>query len=278
MDKNRIKDIVKEKYGHIAGESGSCCASASCCGSGPGADETSRRLGYSDSELQAVPEGANLGLGCGNPIALASLKPGETVLDLGSGAGFDSFLAAARVGPEGRVIGVDMTAEMLARARENARRGGYANVEFREGEIENLPVDDNAVDIIISNCVINLSPQKERVFSEAFRVLKPGGRVMVSDIVLLEDLPESIRTSIEAYVGCVAGASLKQDYIRLIEKAGFQEVQVLEEAAFVTDMMPDDPMLQSIISEVNVSAEELLRLGRTVVSVKITATKPSPAN
>ena len=277
MDKQRIKVIVKEKYGRIAGESGSCCAPASCCGSGPSADETSRRMGYSESDLQAVPEGANLGLGCGNPIALASLKPGETVLDLGSGAGFDSFLAAARVGPEGRVIGVDMTAEMLDRARENAKKGGYSNVEFREGEIENLPLEDNAVDVIISNCVINLSPQKERVFSEAFRVLKPGGRAMVSDIVLLEELPEKVRTSIEAYVGCVAGASLKHTYLQMIETAGFSDVQVLEESAFATDKMPDDPMLQSVVSEVKVSTEELLHLGRTVVSVKITATKPSTA-
>jgi len=277
MDKQRIKGIVKEKYGRIAGESGSCCAPASCCGSGPSADETSRRMGYSESDLQAVPEGANLGLGCGNPIALASLKPGETVLDLGSGAGFDSFLAAARVGPEGRVIGVDMTAEMLDRARENAKKGGYSNVEFREGEIENLPLEDNAVDVIISNCVINLSPQKERVFSEAFRVLKPGGRAMVSDIVLLEELPEKVRTSIEAYVGCVAGASLKHTYLQMIETAGFSDVQVLEESAFATDKMPDDPMLQSVVSEVKVYTEELLHLGRTVVSVKITATKPSTA-
>lgn len=274
MDKDRIKDIVKEKYGRIAGESGSCCASASCCGSSPSAEETSRRMGYSDSELQAVPEGANLGLGCGNPIALASLKPGETVLDLGSGAGFDSFLAAARVGPEGRVIGVDMTAEMLSRARENARRGGYANVEFREGEIENLPVEDNAVDIIISNCVINLSPHKERVFSEAFRVLKPGGRVMVSDIVLLDELPESIRTSIEAYVGCVAGASLKHVYVRMIEAAGFRDIRVLDETVFFTDKMPADPVIKDFVAKLEISADELLRVGETVVSVKIEATKP----
>ncbi len=187
----------------------------SCCGSGSisTAREISKNIGYSDADIDAVPEGANLGLGCGNPVALASLKEGETVLDLGSGAGFDSFLAAERVGTEGKVIGVDMTPDMLDKARENARKGNYKNVEFRLGEIENLPVADNAVDVIISNCVINLAPDKKRVFDEAFRVLKPGGRLMVSDIVLTKELPAALKNSIEAYVGCVAGASKKDDYL-----------------------------------------------------------------
>ena len=169
------------------------------------------KIGYTEEELGAVPAGSNLGLGCGNPTALASIKAGETVLDLGSGAGFDCFLASNKVGPEGRVIGVDMTEEMIARARDNASQGGYENIEFRHGEIENLPVEDNTVDVIISNCVINLVPNKENAFKEAFRVLKPGGRLMVSDIVLLKKLPDFVKDSIEAYVGCVAGAATKDE-------------------------------------------------------------------
>ena len=160
-------------------------------------------IGYSEEEMTAVPEGANLGLGCGNPTAMASLKEGETVLDLGAGAGFDCFLAAGKVGPEGRVIGIDMTPEMLEKARENAQKGNFSNVEFRLGEIENLPVADGIIDIIISNCVINLVPDKDRVFSEAFRVLKPGGRIMVSDIVLTKELPDFIKNNMAAYVGCI---------------------------------------------------------------------------
>ncbi len=185
-----------------------------------------------EADINNVPEGANLGLGCGNPIALASIKEGETVLDLGSGAGFDCFLAANRVGGKGRVIGVDMTPEMLEKARENARQGDYNNVEFRLGEIENLPVADSSIDVIISNCVINLAPDKNRVFHEAFRALKPGGRIMVSDIVLEKELPENIKNSIEAYVGCVAGASLESDYLQAIESAGFKEVKIVGESVF----------------------------------------------
>ncbi len=208
MDKEEIRKVVREGYGKIAKQDSSCCApEKSCCGSPNSAQNIGRKIGYSEEELKAVPEGANLGLGCGNPIALASLKEGEVVLDLGSGAGFDCFLAANQVGKTGKVIGVDMTAEMLDRARENARKGNYDNVEFRLGEIENLPVGDNQVDVIISSCVINLSPNKKRVFQEAFRVLRPGGSLMVSDIVLLKELPEEIRNSVVAYIGCVAGAT-----------------------------------------------------------------------
>jgi arsenite methyltransferase len=230
-------------------------------------------MGYSESDLNAVPEGANLGLGCGNPVALASLKEGETVLDLGSGAGFDCFLAAARVGPKGRVIGVDMTPEMLDKARENARKGKYKNVEFRLGEIENLPLADNTVDAIISNCVINLSLDKPRVFKEAFRVLKKGGRVMVSDIVLLADLPEEIRESVDAYIGCVAGASLKNDYLGAIKAAGFDKVKVVDESVFPAESLADDPTIKAIIEASGLTMAEVRKIGSSIVSVKVTGIK-----
>jgi len=222
MKSKNVKKKVKESYGEIAKKGTSCC----------GSSNEPCSCGYSDKEIASVPEGANLGLGCGNPIALASIKEGDTVLDLGSGPGFDSFLAAQKVGKKGKVIGIDMTPEMVARARENARKGKYSNVEFRLGEIEQLPVENGSVDIVISNCVINLSPDKEKVFKEAFRVLKPGGRLLVSDIVLLKELPASIKNSKEAYVACVAGALLKKDYIKAAERAGFMGLKVVDEVPF----------------------------------------------
>ncbi|MDD3295670.1 MAG: arsenite methyltransferase [Geobacteraceae bacterium] len=239
MDKKgkKIKDLVREGYAQVAEQRISCCSSGSCCGGSNQAKNISKSVGYSDSEVNAVPEGSNLGLGCGNPVALASLKEGDAVLDLGSGAGFDAFLAAQRVGRSGRVIGVDMTPEMLARARANAQRGGYSNVEFRSGEIEKLPVENNSIDVIISNCVINLSPDKETVFKEAHRVLKPGGRLMVSDLVLGKDLPDKIKNSVEAYVGCIAGAIHKDEYLKFIVLAGFRDVKVISESSYPVDAM-----------------------------------------
>lgn len=273
MKDNDIKSIVREKYGNIAAASGSCCPSASCCG-GPALTEIGKRIGYAEAEIAEVPEGANLGLGCGNPIALASLKEGETVLDLGSGAGFDCFLAAGRVGKTGRVIGVDMTPEMVERARENAARDGVENVEFRLGDIEHLPVEDGRVDIIISNCVINLAPDKGRVFREAFRVLKPGGRLMVSDIVLTRPLPDFVRNSVAAYIGCVAGASLKEDYLEAMRQAGFEDVTVQSEAAFPVDCLTTDPMLSGLAESMNLSMEELARqAAETVLSVRVSGVK-----
>jgi arsenite methyltransferase len=239
MNDEQIRKMVREGYAQRAKTDSSCCGSSCDCGCGPTVEDVSLAMGYTDADLKAVPEGANLGLGCGNPVALASLKEGETVLDLGSGAGIDCFLAAQRVGPKGRVIGVDMTPEMLQRARDNARKGGYANVEFRLGEIEHLPVADGSVDAIISNCVINLSPDKPATFREAYRALRPGGRLMVSDIVLLGDLPDAVRKSVEAYVGCVAGASLKDDYLDAIHTAGFQTVRIVEETPLEVDGQPD---------------------------------------
>jgi len=227
---NDIRDTVREKYGVLAEGGGCGCGcgtgTASCCSTDA---STMTELGYTETQLAAIPEGANLGLGCGNPLAHAAVKPGETVLDLGSGAGIDAFLAAQEVGPAGRVIGVDMTASMIRRARENAAKGNYPNVEFRLGEIENLPVADGTVDLIVSNCVINLSPDKPRVFAEALRALRPGGRLVVSDLVLTRPLPDSVRKSVEAYVGCVAGASQRDDYLRMLRESGFGDVTVLEE-------------------------------------------------
>ncbi len=231
-----IKKIVKDGYAKALSRNASCCSSSCCCGTDQ-AKEISKSFGYSDSEMSAVPEGANLGFGCGNPVALASLKEGDVVLDLGSGAGFDAFLAAKKVGKTGRVIGIDMTPEMIAKAKENARKSKYANVEFRLGEIEKLPVEDDSMDVIISNCVINLSPDKEAVFKDAYRVLKPGGRLMISDLVLTKDLPKELKDSVEAYVGCLAGAIKKEEYLKLIAMAGFKDVKVISESSYPVDAM-----------------------------------------
>jgi SAM-dependent methyltransferase len=274
MDEKDIKNVVREKYGQIAATSGSCCSTASCCGDGNVLARMGQRIGYSEAELTAVPEGANMGLGCGNPIALASLREGETVLDLGSGAGFDCFLAAGRVGPEGKVIGIDMTPEMLERARENARKDKIENVEFRQGDIEHLPVEDGIVDVIISNCVINLAPDKGRVFREAYRALKPGGRLMVSDIVLTKPLPEFVKSSIAAYVGCVAGAALREAYLEAMRQAGFENVTVQSEAPFPVDCLTSDPMVSGLAEAMPLSREELARRAtETVLSVRVSAIK-----
>ncbi len=278
MKHKNIKKVLREAYGRIGKQGRSCCVPAnSCCGSAPLADEISKKIGYTEEEVGAVPEGANLGLGCGNPLALAPLKEGQTVLDLGSGAGFDCFLAADKVGKKGKVIGVDMTPEMIGKARENAKKGGYGNVEFRLGEIEDLPVGDDSVDVVLSNCVINLSPDKERVFAEAFRVLKPGGRLMVSDIVLLTELPARIKDSIEAYIGCLSGATRKDEYVRAIREAGFHEVRIRSESSFPIECMANDPTAKAIIENTKTSSEELREIGDSVVSVSVYGLKPKEA-
>lgn len=275
MNYHDVKKIVREGYAKIAGKGG-CCGTReikSCCGDVSYEKRVSKSIGYHEDDMKSVPEGANLGLGCGNPIALASLKEGEVVLDLGSGAGFDAFLAARRVGDSGRVIGVDMTHEMLEKARKNAEKGGYKNVEFRLGEIEYLPVADNSVDIIISNCVINLSPDKPQVFSEAFRVLRPGGRLMVSDIVLERELPEALRKSVSAYVGCISGALMKGEYLQTIKDAGLKNVEILEENYYEIDCMLNDPTAQAIIDKNKFSEEDICNLNHTVLSVRVRAYK-----
>ncbi len=275
MKDDEIKKNVREGYAKVAKQSNPCCATASpCCSGADLAQNISRAIGYSEEELKSVPEGANLGLGCGNPVALASLKKGETVLDLGSGAGFDCFLAADRVGKRGKVIGVDMTPEMLEKARENASKGEYKNVEFRLGEIENLPVADNSVNVVISNCVINLSPDKKRVFKEAFRALKPGGRLMVSDIVLLMELPEVLQNSVQAYVGCLAGAMMKDDYLKSIKAVGFRKVKIVEETSFPIDYIANDPTAVAILKDVNLSLDKVKESLSSVLSIKVSGVKP----
>ena len=272
-EEEEIKKAVRKGYAKIAKDEGSCCTpGVPCCGPDP-AQEIGKKIGYSEEELGAVPEGSNLGLGCGNPVALASLREGETVLDLGSGAGFDSFLAANKVGKKGKVIGVDMTPEMLEKARLNAKKGGYDNVEFRLGEIENLPAADNSVDVVISNCVINLAPDKGKVFREAFRVLKPGGRLMVSDMVLLKELPDSIKNSIQAYIGCLSGAMMKDDYLEAIKAAGFHEVDVHDEKSFPVELMANDPTAKAVMKDLDVTPEEAKDIARSVVSINVKGVK-----
>jgi arsenite methyltransferase len=240
-----IRDRVRERYGATArGESSSC--GNECC-----ASTKSEQLGYSMKETALAPEAANLGLGCGNPVAIASLRPGQTVLDLGSGAGFDCFLAARAVGPGGKVIGVDMTHDMLAKARENAQKNRFTNVEFRLGEIEALPVADNSVDVIISNCVINLSPQKDRVFKESYRVLKPGGRVAVADIVATAPLPEEIKEDWAAYTGCMAGASQISDLENMLAGAGFEQIRIAPKDTsrlFIREWLPGKRIEDYLVS------------------------------
>ena len=228
-ENQKIREVVREKYGEIAkkGEQGCGCSTVTgCCGDIPSTTTLSKALGYSTQDLNQIPTEANLGLGCGNPVAIASLKPGEVVLDLGSGGGLDCFLAAKQVGETGLVIGVDMTPEMVSKARQNAVKSGYKNVEFRLGEIENLPAADNSIDVIISNCVINLSPEKKKVFQESFRVLKPGGRLSVSDIVATAPLPEDIQKDLALYVGCVSGAAQIAELEQILKAAGFESIKI----------------------------------------------------
>jgi SAM-dependent methyltransferase len=226
-----IRATVRDRYGKMA-KGSDCGCGPGCCSPAGSVEDIAVQIGYDKKDLAHIPEGSNLGLGCGAPLEYADVQPGETVLDLGSGAGFDCFLAARIVGEKGRVIGVDMTAEMLERARANARESGFNNVEFHLGEIEHLPVADDSVDLIISNCVINLSPEKEQVFREAHRVLKPGGRMLVSDLVLRRDLSPRLKSSVEAYVGCIAGASKKDEYLRLMREAGFRNVEIVDERVY----------------------------------------------
>jgi SAM-dependent methyltransferase len=273
-----LRQLVREGYAKIAQDTaaGCCSPGVSCCGSAPqDADKLARELGYTVEELKALPEGANMGLSCGNPAALAALKPGETVLDLGSGGGFDVFIAGRKVGATGRAIGVDMTSEMLGKARRNiasySKETGLGNVEFRLGEIEHLPVADNSVDAIISNCVINLSPDKAQVWREMARVLKPGGRVAVSDMALVKPLPPEVLKMVEALVGCVAGAALVSETGRMAREAGLTDIVLKVKSDYIAAMLDfEDPLYKKII--------ELLPLGAKpadyITSLEVQARKP----
>ncbi|MBI4479295.1 MAG: arsenite methyltransferase [Acidobacteria bacterium] len=249
LEAEEIRQAVLDNYRQVAQKGATGCApSTSCCGGG---EVVSLQLGYSQQEVASVPEGANLGLGCGNPHAIAALRPGETVLDLGSGGGFDCFLAARQVGESGRVIGVDMTPEMVAKARANARKGGYSQVEFRLGEIEHLPVPDRSVDVILSNCVINLSPDKPRVFAEAFRVLKPGGRLAISDVVASIPLPEEFRNNPALLAGCVGGAVTVKEVEAMLLASGFEHIQIRpkdESREFIRDWAPGQRIEDYVVS------------------------------
>lgn len=252
---DEIRSKVRENYGKIAtaGSTGCCCSTSSCCGNLGDAQLTdiSLGLGYSSTDVAGVPDGSNMGLGCGNPQAIASLQPGETVLDLGSGGGFDCFLAARAIGDKGHVIGVDMTPEMITKSRENAEKAGFSNVDFRLGELENLPVADGIVDVIISNCVINLSPEKERVFREAFRVLKPGGRLAISDVVATAELPEDLKNNMALHIGCIAGASSVQELESMLHRTGFENIQIkpkTESKTFIRDWIPGSKIEDYVLS------------------------------
>lgn len=244
-----------------------------CCDPKEIATDIGKKIGYSEEELRNVPEDANLGIGCGNPTGLASIKKGETILDLGSGAGFDCFLASKETGETGKVIGVDITPEMVAQAKKNAEKGKYKNVEFKVGEIENLPIESNSIDLIISNCVINLSNQKNQVFQEAFRVAKSNGRIMISDIILLHDLPDYVKNSVEGHIACLAGAVRKEDYINAIAGAGFSDISVDKEAPFPIELMLNDPIAEKIVRENNLTEKEIKSIANSIASISISAKK-----
>lgn len=243
-----VKEYVKKRYGEIAKSCQSCSPSCEC---GTSTVDVGLKIGYSEEDLKSVPEAANMGLGCGNPVALANLKEGETVLDLGSGGGIDAFLASKVVGPKGKVIGIDMAEEMVERATSTAKKYGYKNVEFRVGEMENLPLMESSVDVVISNCVINLAPDKDRVFREAHRVLKQGGRIMISDLVTEGELPETVKKSFEAWAACIAGAMDKTSYLKTIQKTGFENVGIVSESTYDIDISDE---LKSKITSVKVEA------------------------
>ncbi len=279
LEHEAVRQKVREGYGKIAvTDQSSCCGSGvSCCGSSPAAaEELVRHIGYSTDDLAVLPEGANMGLSCGNPTAIAGLKPGEVVLDLGAGGGFDVFIAGRKVGPTGRAIGVDMTAEMLAKARRNAavyrENTGWDNVEFRLGEIEHLPVADASVDVVISNCVINLSPDKPQVWREIARVLKPGGRVAVSDLALLQPLPEKVVGMIEALIGCVAGAVLVSEVERMAREAGLADIVLTPKSDYVAAMTDwNDPLYREILAHVPAGAQAT----DYITSLDVRARKPA---
>jgi len=287
MEEDKIRKNVREGYAKIAKQELCCNVSSSCCDKSTTAEELSKKMGYTKEELKSIPKGSNLGLGCGNPVALASLKEGETVIDLGSGAGVDCFLASKKVGERGKVIGIDMTPEMLDKARENARKGNYENVEFRLGEIEHLPVADNTADVVISNCVINLASNKKKVYEDAFRALKSGGRIMVSDIVLKKELPAAVREGAHPS-SCIKTAIMKDKYLETIEQVGFKDIRILDERQYCSEELADNPDTKVIVANRNTNTQELKSISEldekskvlvnevlaSTVSINVSAVKP----
>lgn len=277
MNTNSVKQSVIKSYGILAKSKNSSLFSNlfACCNPTKHADEIAKNIGYSKEVLQQVPESANLGVGCGNPSALTKINEGEIVIDLGSGAGFDAFIVSRIVGMKGKVIGIDLSDEMLKLARKNARKGNYENVEFTKGDIENLPLDNQIADHIISNCVINLSLNKDKVYKEAYRVLKKGGKLSVSDIVLEKELPDFVKNSLVGHVACVSGAEKLEDYLKYVKDAGFSSIKVESKIKFPLELMLTDPQIMKIAQQMNFSldSEEAKDIASRVTSISITATK-----
>lgn len=277
MNTSSVKKSVIDSYGKLAkATNGNIFTKLfACCNTSDLANEVGEKIGYSKEEIHSVPEGANLGVGCGNPSALAQIQQGETVVDLGSGAGFDAFLAAPLVAGKGKIIGVDLSDDMLKLARKNAQKGGYENVEFIHGDIEDLPLDNDIADHIISNCVINLSLNKGAVYQEAYRVLKPGGRLAISDIVLEKELPDFVKNSLAGHIACISGAEKLEDYLQYITDAGFKDITIETKNTFPLELMLTDPQVKIIAKKMNfdLSSEEAKDIASRVTSVSISARK-----
>ncbi len=277
MNTSSVKKSVVESYGKLAKarKNGLFSKMFACCDPNETAQKVAENIGYSKEELSQIPTDANLGVGCGNPSALSTIKPGETVIDLGSGAGFDAFIVAKQIGQSGKVIGVDLSEDMLSLAKKNAAKGAYQNVDFVKGDIEDLPLEDNIADHVISNCVINLSLHKDKVYQEAYRVLKEGGRLSISDIVLERELPDFIKDSLAGHVACVSGAEKLVDYLQYVKDAGFKDVKIVSKANFPLELMLTDPQLMKIAEEMNFSldSEEAKDIASRVTSISLTATK-----
>jgi len=277
MDSHKVKRSVIESYGKLAKRSNSGILSKlfACCDPSESAALVGKAIGYSSEVLDAVPDGSNLGVGCGNPSALAAIKEGETVVDLGSGAGFDTFIVSSIIGPQGKVIGVDLSKEMLDLAKRNQKKGDYKNVEFIEGDIERLPLADHIANHVISNCVINLSLQKGEVYKEAYRILKKGGQMSISDIVLEEELPDFVRDSLAAHIACVSGAEKLDHYLQYIKDAGFKDIKVVSKSKFPLELMLTDPQVMKIAKEMNfdLDSAQAKDIASRVASISIIATK-----
>jgi len=277
MDTETVKKSVVESYGKLATSTRSGLFSKlfGCCNPVENASQVGEVIGYTKEEMNAVPEGSNLGVGCGNPSALATIERGQSVVDLGAGAGFDAFIVASIVGEKGKVIGIDLSDEMLLLARENAVKGNFSNVEFIKGDIEQLPIEDQIADHVISNCVINLSLNKDKVYLEAFRVLKTGGKLSISDIVLEKELPDAVKNSLPGHIACVSGAEKLETYLQYIEQAGFKEIKVETKTNFPLELMMNDPQIQKLAKEMQFSpnSDEAKDIASSVVSVSISAVK-----